>query len=136
LVEQLFSPIEALGICGVPDLRRKMMKARRSSQRCRVGGTSAVALLLASTTALATPTTVDRNEFVDSYVATCGHDQGIAQFSERDRREFCGCAADRMWSLTTDEDAAYLKAHDNWSPSIAAKVEQAAKECKYLLPGR
>jgi hypothetical protein len=45
-----------------------------------------VTLLLASTTALATPTTVDKNEFVDSYVT--------------------------------------------------AKVEQAAKEYKYLLPGR
>jgi hypothetical protein len=55
-----------------------------------------VALLLASTAALATPTTVDKNGFVDSYVATCGHDQGIAQFSERDRRKFCGCAADRV----------------------------------------
>jgi hypothetical protein len=113
-----------------------MMKARRSSQRSRVGGTSVVALLLASTTALATPTTVDKNEFVDSYVATCGHDQGIAQSSERDRRKFCGCAADRVWSLITDEDAAYLRGHDNWTPTITAKVEQAAKECKYLLPGR
>jgi hypothetical protein len=38
-----------------------------------------------------------------------------------------------MWSLITDEDAAYLKAHDNWSPNIAAKMEQVARECKYLL---
>jgi hypothetical protein len=39
----------------------------------------------------------------------------------------------RMWSLITDEDAAYLKAHDNWNPSITAKVEQATKECENLL---
>ena len=107
------------------------MQAHRSSRR--VSDTSVVALLLASTTALATPTTVDKKEFMDSYVAACGHDQGIAQFSGRDRRKFCGCAADRMWSLITDEDAAYLKAHDNWNPSITAKVEQATKECKNLL---
>jgi hypothetical protein len=80
-----------------------MMKARRYR---RVGGTSVVALLLASTTALATPTTVDKKDFVDRFVATCGQGQGIGQFSERDRQRFCGCAADRLWSLITADSGA------------------------------
>jgi hypothetical protein len=50
-----------------------------------VSGISVVALLVASTTSLATPTTVHKNEFDDRFVATCGHDQGIARLSERDR---------------------------------------------------
>ena len=104
---------------------------------------SAVALLLASVPALATPTTESRDDFITRFIRACGQSTyrepqapSFAGVSAWDRLRLCGCEADHIWPLLTDDEVWYERTYHDETPSMLAKMREVARQCARETLGR